>query len=86
MAAHIILLELEHGQVLQDVVLDACSVLSADPVLGGGPHKALSSVLILHTTRVASKVTVNVAQVDQNVTVIALQHPDAIKHCSQTFS
>jgi len=37
----LVLVVLEHGQVLQDVILDVGHVLSAHPVLGGGAHKAL---------------------------------------------
>ena len=69
---HIILLELKDGQVLQDVVLDACSILSADPVLGCGPHKALGTVFILDTACVTSQVAVNVTQVHKHITVVAL--------------
>ena len=59
-AAYIVLLELEDRQMLQDVMLDACSVLRADPVLGGGPDKALRAVFILDPACVAPQVTVNV--------------------------
>ncbi len=72
-AAYVILLELEHRQVLQDVVLDACSILCANPVLGSGPHKALGTILVLHTACVSSQVTVDVTQVHQHVTVVTLQ-------------
>ena len=71
---HIILLELKDGQVLQDVMLDACSILSADPVLGCGPHKALGTVFILDTACVASQVAVNVTQVHKHITVVALHN------------
>lgn len=55
-------------------MLDACSVLCADPVLGGGPDEALSAVLILHAACVAPEVAVDVAQMHQNITVVALHH------------
>ena len=71
--AHVILLEQGDRQVLQDVMLDTCSILCADPVLGGGPDKALCTVLVLDTTCVSSQVAVDVAQMHQHVTVIALQ-------------
>ena len=71
---HIVLLEQGDGQVLQDVMLDTCSVLCADPVLGGGPDEALSAVLILHPTCISSQVTVDVTQMHQDITVVAL-HP-----------
>ncbi len=71
---HIILLELKDGQVLQDVMLDACSILSADPVLGCGPHKALGTVFILDTACVASQVAVNVTQVHKHITGVALHN------------
>lgn len=70
---HIVLLEQGDGQVLQNVMLDTCSILGADPVLGGGPDKALSAVLILHPAGVPSQVAVDVAQMHQYVTVVALQ-------------
>lgn len=70
---YLILFELEHRQVLQNVVLDACSVLCADPVLSGGPHKPLSAVFILDTALVASQVTVDVTEMYQYITVVALQ-------------
>lgn len=70
---YLILFELEHRQVLQNVVLDACSILCADPVLGGGPYEALSAVFILDTALVASQVTVDVTEMYQYITVIALR-------------
>ena len=71
-AIYLILLELENRQVLQDVMLDACGILSPDPVLGGGPHKSLSTVFILDSTCVTSQVTVDVTQQHQDVAVVAL--------------
>lgn len=59
--------------MLQDVMLDACSILCADPVLGGGPDKTLGAVLILDTARVPSQIAVDVAQMHQHITVVALQ-------------
>ena len=70
---HVVLLEQGDRQVLQDVMLDTCSVLCADPVLGGGPDKALGAVLILDTACVSSQVAVDIAQMHQHVTVVALQ-------------
>ena len=70
--AHVILLEQGDRQVLQDVMLDTCSILCANPVLGGGPDKALSAVFILDTASVSSQVTVDVAQMHQDITVVAL--------------
>ena len=77
---HIILLELEDGQVLQDVVLDACGILGAHPVLGCGPHKALGTVFVLHTASVASQVAVDVAQVHKHITVVALHDQGRCRH------
>ena len=77
---HIILLELEDGQVLQDVVLDACGILGAHPVLGCGPHKALGTVFVLHTAGVASQVAVDVTQVHKHVTVVALRNQASCCH------
>lgn len=71
--AHIVLLEQGDRQVLQNVMLDSCCIRRADPVLGGGPDKALSAVLILDTACVPSQVTVDVAQMHQHVTVVPLQ-------------
>lgn len=53
-------------------MLDACSILSADPVLGGRPHKALGAVFILDTACVTSQVTVDVTQVHKHIAVISL--------------
>ncbi len=52
MAAHRALVVLEDGEVLQDVVLDCGHVGHAHPVLGGGPHKPLRAVLVLHPAHV----------------------------------
>ena len=43
-AGEVLLVVLEHGQVLQDVVLDSRDVLIAHPVLSGGAGKALQRV------------------------------------------
>ena len=58
--------------MLQNVVLDSGGVLSADPVLGGGPHKALSRVLILDSTGVTPQSAVDVTQGHQHITVVSL--------------
>lgn len=60
--------------MLQDVVLDACSVLCADPILGGGSDKTLSAVFIFDTACVTSQVTVDVAEVHKHVTIVPLQY------------
>ena len=54
-------------------MLDACSILCADPVLGCGSDETLGTVFILDTTCVASQVTVDVTQVHKHVTVVPLQ-------------
>ena len=59
--------------MLQDMVLDPGSILGADPVLGGGAHKALGRVLVLHPTGVPSQPAVDVAEGDQHIAVVALQ-------------
>ena len=63
--------------MLQDVMLDRGCILGADPVLGGGPDKALCGILVLHPAGVTSQPAVDVAEGDQDIAVVALHRMNA---------
>ena len=73
--------ELVHRQVLQDVMLDCGDIAHADPVLGGGAHKALRAAVgaagvaagLARSRGVAAQVGVDGGEDDQQVRVVALQ-------------
>lgn len=56
-------------------VTKAVESVLAHPVLGGAAHKALRGVLILLAAGVAAQLAVDVAQLHQQVRVVALHTP-----------